>query len=81
MKIDAYIAKHTISPLLDSLVTPPQVPPSAYSNELLLPSYVGASSDGTRFVTLYRDNDLFVVYEKNRRRVVGRISEDLESLN
>jgi hypothetical protein len=80
VKIDDYITKHQVSPLVPSLVNPSSLPPAAYSKEVLLPTFAGANSDGTIFVTTYNEKGFFVAYEKGKRRIVGKLSEDSRDL-
>jgi hypothetical protein len=81
MNIDGYIAKHHIQALVESEVNPPALPRLAYSDELLLPTFVGANPEGTIFVTIYKEKGFFVAYKKGTRRIIGKIGENLKALD
>lgn len=71
MKIDDYISKHQVKSLEPSLASVPTMPNAAFSDELLLPSFAGANSDGTVFVTTYDQHDFFCGLRK-RETEIGR---------
>ena len=81
MNIDAYIAKHHIKALVESDVNPLSLPRLAYSDELLLPTFVGANPEGTIFVTIYKEKDFFVAYKKGTSRIIGKIGENSKGLD
>lgn len=81
MKIHDYITKRGVAELPPSLTCPVVFPHELFENDLK-ESFAGMNKDRSVAVTLYDNEDLFVVVEqKPKRKITGKISIDCPGLS